>query len=113
MQPLATVYLFVLPICYEIGRESNRVQVLQAKRILALTVLTSLTVSTRPRRSEIKKIPVVDMVVCEYPINAHQVTLMRPATRVITEVAEEEEDLEGAVQYESGELCQLHDPKRN
>lgn len=53
------------------------------------------------------------MAVREYPVNAHQVALMRPAVRVITEVAEEEEDLEGAVQYESGTLCQLHDRKHD
>jgi hypothetical protein len=49
----------------------------------------------------------VDVAICEDSINAHQVALMRPYTRVVAEIAEEEEDLEGSIQYKSGGTGQI------
>lgn len=53
------------------------------------------------------QIPVIDMTVRKNTIDTHEMALMRPAMRVVTKVAEEEVDLEGAVQNESGTNGQL------
>jgi hypothetical protein len=50
---------------------------------------------------------VINMPICENAIDTYKIPLMRPDMRIMAEVTEEEEDLKGPVQDESGTTCQL------
>jgi hypothetical protein len=52
-------------------------------------------------------IPVLDVTIGKYTINAYQMALVRPGARIVAEVTEEEVDLEGAIQRESVEISGL------